>query len=246
MHRDAAPQLREEAGNADRRRLGMLLRDAIVRGDFPDGRLPREFELMRDYSASRAVVRDVLNELKETGLVSREQGVGTYADIGSIFNLLHFHGVEGVPEQSTYPRVIDRSTIPTPPVMRARIPDCGPEVLRVEYIAVPFETAGAVSTNYFVLPQSEPLRDAEFGHNIYAFIENAGLRLSSSEFLLGAINADDYLARRLSTRPNAALLTLEQIMYDHRGDPLAFSTVAMRGDRVAFHSCAGERPSTHA
>ncbi len=144
-----------------------------ARGDYPEGKLPREFELMRDYGASRAVVRDVLQQFKTTGVVRREQGVGTHADIGSVFGLYEFHGVDVIPEQSTYPRVVDRTIIPTPPVALERMPDCGPAVLRVEYLAAPADFASAVSTNYFVLPKAARLETAPFGHNIYQFSTTA-------------------------------------------------------------------------
>lgn len=235
VKRDASQHLREPDGNAERRRLNLLLRSAIGRGDYPRGRLPREWELMDAAGATRAVVRDALRELAETGVVSREPGLGTRTGVlPSIFGLRAFHGVDGVPEQSTYPRVTDRSVIRTPPVVAARIPECGPEVLRVEYIAVAQEFPGAVSTNYFVLPRADALRDADFGHNIYAFLANGGIHLSASELLIGAAEADPYTAGRLAMEPGAPVLTLEQIMYDEAGAAICFSTVAQRGDRVRY------------
>ncbi|GAB2848955.1 hypothetical protein GCM10027024_25710 [Microbacterium insulae] len=239
VQRDSSSRFAERPGNADRRRLALMLRAAIVRGDFPDGKLPREFELMRDYGASRSVVRDVLQQLAATGVVTREQGVGTHADIGSVFGLYEFHGVDVIPEQSTYPRMVDRAVIPTPPVARARMPRVGPEVLRVEYLAAPADFASAVSTNYFVLPKAASLETAPFGHNIYQFLHNGGLSLSSSEFLLGAMAADETLAHRLSVPAMTPLLSLEQVMYDEAGEHLCFSTVALRSDRVAFFSRVG-------
>ncbi len=210
-----------------------------MRGDYPDGKLPREFELMQQYGASRAVVRDALQQLKETGVVTRTHGIGTQADIGSVFGLYEFHGVDVIPEQSTYPRVTDRSVIDTPPVAAERMPQCGPKVLRVEYLAAPADFASAVSTNYFALPKAASLETAPFGHNIYQFLHNGGLRLSSSEFLIGAMLADEYVGQRLSVAPGSPLLSLEQVMYDETGTELCFSTVALRADRVAFFSRVG-------
>jgi GntR family transcriptional regulator len=239
MYRDAAPHLREDPANAARRRLGLMLRSAIVRGDYADGRLPSERELMQEYDASRAVVRDTLNLLRDTGVVTREHGVGTVAgDMGSIFGLLDLHGVldEELPEHNVYARVIDRSIIKTPAVVLARIPNAGPQVLRIEFLAVPHKYPGAVSTNYFVLPQGERLGDLEFGRNIYEFVHRGGIALDSTEFLIGAAMADESIASRLHTHVGAPILTLEQIMYDETGAGVCFSTVAMRGDRVAIHS----------
>ncbi len=228
--------LREAPGNAERRRLAMLIRAAIVRGDFTDGKIPSEPTLMRDYGASRAVVRDVLQQLAETRVVSRTHGVGTHVDVGSIFDFYQFHGVDVIPEQSTYPRVIDRSVVDTPPVAHERMPDCGPQVLRIEYVAAHGDFASTVSTNYFVIPKAARLEEVEFGHNIYQFLHNGGVKLSSSEFILGAMLADEPTAVRLSVLPGAPLLSLEQVMYDEEGIPVCFSTVALRADRVSFFS----------
>lgn len=240
MLRDSSQRLAEADGNAARRRLALLLRSAIGRGDYPRNRLPREWELMESSGETRAVVRDALGELAAAGVVTREQGLGTRTGVlPSIFGLREFHGVDGVPAQSTYPTVTDRSVIPTPPVVAARLPGCGPEVLRVEYIAVALDFPGAVSTNYFTLPEADPLRDADFGHNIYAFLANGGISLSASEFLIGAAEADPFTAARLKCETGAALLTLEQIMYDADGEAFCFSIVAQRGDRVRFFAQTG-------
>ena len=240
MLRDSSQRLAEPDGNAARRRLALLLRSAIGRGDYPRNRLPREWELMESSGETRAVVRDARGERAAAGVVTREQGLGTRTGVlPSIFGLREFHGVDGVPEQSTYPTVTDRSIIPTPPVVAARLPGCGDEVLRVEYIAVALDFPGAVSTNYFTLPACAALAEADFGHNIYAFLANGGITLSASEFLIGAAEADPYTAARLKAEPGTALLTLEQIMYDADGDAICFSTVAQRGDRVRFFAHTG-------
>lgn len=241
VKRDQAQFLREAVADAERRRVTLMLRAAIVEGDFADGKLPREWELMRDYRATRAVVRDALGELARQGVIDRQQGMGTRtATLPSVFSLREFHGVDGVPDQSTYPRVTDRSVIPTPPVVRSRIAHAGEQVLRVEYIAVAVEVPGAVSTNYFLLPECQSLADAEFGHNIYAFLANGGVTLSGSEFMIGAANADHYTAQRLAAAPGTPLLVLEQLMYGPDGRALCFSTVAQRGDRVRYSSRLGE------
>jgi len=54
------------------------LRDAIREGRYPPrGKLPPEFELCKEFDASRHTVREAIRQLAELGLVSRRAGVGT-------------------------------------------------------------------------------------------------------------------------------------------------------------------------
>lgn len=47
---------------------------------FDFGRLPSEDELRKDFRASRAVIRSVLGELANLGILERRRAVGTYSD----------------------------------------------------------------------------------------------------------------------------------------------------------------------
>jgi GntR family transcriptional regulator len=79
--------------------LAQLLRDAIARGEFSDGRrLPTEAQLTADYGVSRQTVRRALEELAAEGLIFRVRGRGTFTtplssgqylrSIGSVEDLL--------------------------------------------------------------------------------------------------------------------------------------------------------------
>lgn len=238
------PDLTEAAGDAARRQLTLLLRAAVERGDFAEGRLPPDEELAESYEVPRAVVRDALAALAEMGVVTRVRGTGTRAveHRGAVFNLLSFHGPSGVPEYRLHPRVIERTVVRTPAVVAARLPTAGDTVLRVEYLSMPGDDVDGVSTGYFVLPKAEALRDAAFGENLYTFLSAGGLAVSSTDFVIGAIDADQYTALRLRTKPSRALLFVEQTTYDEQGDPLSFSLAALRGDRLALFSRARSAP----
>jgi DNA-binding GntR family transcriptional regulator len=186
------------------------------------------------------VVRDALNALADVGVITRTRGMGTLPadNRPASFNLLAMQTEPGVPKYTMHPRVIDIATVPTPTMVAARLPAAGAEVLRVEYLSVPDEQVDGVSTGFFVLPKAEPLRTAEFGDNVYTFLAAAGLAVSATDFVIGAITAGDSLALRLRTRASSAVLFLEQTIYDEAGDPLGFSAVAMRGDRLAVFSHA--------
>ena len=58
--------------------LEIALRRSIEAGDFPDGRLPTEAELGRQYHVSRLTVRSALRRLEEDGLIERRRARGTF------------------------------------------------------------------------------------------------------------------------------------------------------------------------
>lgn len=61
-------------------RVKQHLLERMERGEFRDGaRLPSEYELMENLGASRMTVHRALREMSAAGLISRIQGVGTFA-----------------------------------------------------------------------------------------------------------------------------------------------------------------------
>jgi GntR family transcriptional regulator len=66
---------------------------AIRRGEFPDGRLPAEPELARQFGVSRATVRSALASLEQLGLVRRRPGLGTRLRPQVTADVLALHGL---------------------------------------------------------------------------------------------------------------------------------------------------------
>lgn len=230
MQSDRTPQqTRETSGNAARRRLSLLLRGSIARGDFPNGRLPRESEIMRDYGASRGVVRDVLQQLNDTGVVTRTQGVGTRALLASPARRHPLHGGGIVAPHRVQRRIVD-----TPRTVEKRMNRCGPRVLRLEHLVIVDGRVCAVSTSYVALPAAAHLEDAEFGAGVHDLLRNGGLMVSSTEHVIGAMLADTATAHRLGVPTSSPLLSLEQTMYDLTGEALCFSTTAIRPDQMSL------------
>jgi GntR family transcriptional regulator len=58
-------------------RARLVLLESISRGAFPTGHLPSEEQLARELGVSRTTVRAALRSLEESGIVTRQHGVGT-------------------------------------------------------------------------------------------------------------------------------------------------------------------------
>jgi GntR family transcriptional regulator len=135
--------------------------------------------------------------------------------------------------------VLDRSTIPVPDAA-ARPLGVAPGVpcLRLEYVALLDDLPLAVATNYVLFPEAERLLHAPFVSDWYALLVEAGVILGDSEFVIGAMIADEYTARLLGAAPGTPLLALEQVISDPDGHPFDFAVVLQRTDRFRLSSRA--------
>ncbi|MTD58343.1 UTRA domain-containing protein [Amycolatopsis sp. RM579] len=232
------------------RRLRDLLRGAVQGGHFPGGQLPAEAELMTSHRASRATVREALALLRSEGLIERTQGVGTHVVIKPVqTSLPEAHGVikpsrTSMLNQRMRPRELDRSVVAAPPTVAGRlgVPD-GTPCLRLEYVALHDEEPVAVATNYVLFPEAAQLRDTPFVHDWYRLLDDAGVRLSDSEFIFDCELADAPLASVLGIREGVPLILLEQIIYDLAGRPFDLAFIHTRGERFRFVSRGHEELS---
>jgi GntR family transcriptional regulator len=227
------------------RRLRDLLRSSVLRGYFPDGALPSEAEMMRTHRVSRGAVRDALNMLREEGLVSRVQGMGTFVVSPAVLSrMVEIHGmkpvsVNGVWDGAQRPEILDCSVVPTPEAVAARVqPTVSATCLRVEYVATVAGEAMGMACNYVTFPEAQALLEVKFETDWYAYLRSAGLAVGSSEFLIGCASADVGVAKLLDLPSGRAILTLEQLICDRDGRPFNVAFCASRSDRFGLVSIA--------
>ncbi|SFK73297.1 GntR family transcriptional regulator [Amycolatopsis sacchari] len=227
----------------DVRRLRDMLRAAVQGGSYPDGQLPSEAELMASHQASRATVRQALALLRAEGLIERTQGVGTHVVLNTVATPLpEAHGVikpsrESLWNQRMRPRELDRSVVPAPHTVAERLGVApGTPCLRLEYVALHHEEPVAVATNYVLFPEAGRLRDTPFVSDWYRLLDDAGVRLSESEFVFDCELADAPLASVLGIREGAPLISMEQLIYDPAGRPFDLAFIHTRGERFRFVS----------
>ena len=230
------------------RRTRDLLRAAVLRGDFVDGTLPGESELVGSYSVSRGIVREVLTLLRDEGLIARTQGVGTHVVAPTAHRRLDdIHGAAETSGNLFNGRLrltsFDSTVISAPgAASRALEVATGTPCLRVDYAAGTINGDVDVSaTNYVLFPEAQRLIDTSFVVDWYAYLSSAGVKIGGSDFTVSAVLSDETLASVLRTTVGAPLLLLEQTVRDTSGRIFNYAIAHARPDRlrVVSHSVRG-------
>ena len=244
---DARERYRRGPARAhDVRRMRDLLRFAVLRGAYPDGRMPSESELMAAHGASRATVREALTLLRADGLIERTQGIGTHVVTQSeVARLAEAHGVITPGPQAVFgrsrtrPRVLDRSVMPGPPTVTGRLGvPAGTPCLRLEYVALLDDEPAGLATNYVLFPEAERLLDAPFVSDWYVLMADAGVEFSQSEFVIGCELADAGIAAELAIGVGSPVITMEQTITDPAGRPFDLAFIYLLGRRFRYISRA--------
>ncbi|MEV4420934.1 GntR family transcriptional regulator [Patulibacter sp. NPDC049589] len=230
---------RDDGGS---RRLRDVLRCNVVDGRYPDGVLPGEGELMLIYGARRATVRDALAMLREEGVVERVQGVGTYAVRERyVAPISELHGTDGADDGllalRIRPIVLDRRVVPAPDAAAERLGVAsGDPVLCLDYVATIAGEPFAVATNYMAFPEADAVTDVPFDSDFYSLLDDSGLELGGSDWVLSAVNADAQIAALLEVAPGTAVMLGEEDIWDASGRIYDFAVCYFRTDRFVFSS----------
>jgi len=247
--REAKSQFEAElefVGGASRslRARDVLLR-AILRRQFPEGRLPAEDELARQLGVSRTTVRTALQSLEELGVVKRTPGLGTSVhermspSVVALQRLIGFsellseqgHAVSYTPTM----RVIDN---PAPVVaealglapdtecyaiQRLLFADGQPAVWAVEIFPTStfvgeFELSagGEVPSPFEIDPA---LFVDPIDHAVVQLVPHA---------------AEDELVEKLGLAPDQPCLLLREVFYSEAGTALGFSAIHVNDRFVRF------------
>jgi GntR family transcriptional regulator len=232
-------------------RLRDLLRSDIVHGAYPTGLLPSEGELMMAYQASRAAVRGALALLREEGIVSRRQGIGTVVTSHVVTTrLIEAHGIErptgglgGMAHEEIHPQLLE-STVVNCPAAVARLLQApiGVACARIEYLLRLGTDINGMCTNYVIFPEGKALLATPFRTDWYNYLDEAGLKIGDDDFLISALVSDGALAERMGATPGLPLLYLEQVIRDPAGRAFNAAYLYVRADRIMFFSHAAMPP----
>jgi GntR family transcriptional regulator len=229
---------------ADRaRQVADVLRPQVLHGAFPDGLLPDEASLSKEFGASRNAVREALAILGAEGLVTRVQGTGTvvagHKYPHGLHNLLGL--AETLREHGDVVNEVRTAGLVTPPpavAARLRPADAEPPatVVYIERLRSLNCLPLSLDLTYLAPDIGEPLLTEDLtSTDIFTLIETrAGHRLGGASITVEALNADPHTAAILQAPPGAALLMVERLTRLADGRPVDLEYIRLRGDRLVL------------
>ena len=221
------------------RLMELIQEQGLQAGD----RLPPEAVLASRLGISRATLREALRLLEEEGVITRRQGVGTFVAanrhlesglerLESVLSLAARQGME------TQVQDLSIDTVRAGRLLAEQLQvDRGSPLTRIRRTILVEEQPVAYLEDMLptdVLSPSE--LDDTFNGSVLDFLRRRR-RPHIREAVAGitAARATRALAQRLGVRPGAALLLLEETLFDAGGAPVGFSRNYFVPDRFRFH-----------
>jgi GntR family transcriptional regulator len=236
-----------DRGAAAYRRLAATLRSRMNAGDFgPDGRLPTEVELQKEYSVSRHTIREALRLLEADGLIYRVQGRGTFASSRGGYRTergRYLRNIGSLEEIVVWPdtnmEVIEPFTTRVDPTMAARLEltyiEVSRAVVRRWFADVPF-----VLTRHYVAPalgtllRKEKIPSPGEGTVIGAAEKHLPAKVAGARQDITAMSAPEEEATAIGCEPGDAILLIERTYYDTTGSIVEFTASHFNPRRYTY------------
>ncbi len=215
------------------------LEHAISSGRIPAGTLfDNEIMLAERLGLSRPTMRRAMQHLVDKGLVVRRRGIGTRVvqpklrrplELSSLFDDLAGSG------QSPSTRLLSFETVSADATVAERlgVPE-GDPVVRIERLRSAGDLPIARMTNHL------PERLAAFAPaaleqgGLYDLLRSSGVHLHSAVQTVGARTASAPEARLLGEPRAAAVLTMQRVTFDDRGDIVEWGDHVYAASRYSF------------
>ncbi len=219
------------------------VKDMIVNGEFPGGRIPPETELAEALGVSRTTVRDALSRLEMEGAISRRQGAGTFVndpvlqirsrldEIWSYEAMLEAHGL------TPATRVVDSAMLPATALPHDDAAAdltlaANDDVLYIRKLFLENDVPVILAVN--VVPRPEAL-DAyaadDLARPIYDFLDAfARQRLAYYVTDIVPVVAHGETATLLQIAPGTPLVSFDETGYNEANEPIVKAYSYFRDD----------------
>ena len=220
------------------RQLMQRIRADIASGTYPvNGRIPTEAELGAKYQVSRVTVRKALAELTAEGLLRRMQGKGTYVSAPrlktSLREVTSFHEACRMMGRTPGTKVITTQVVPADETLKEKLGVTDDQALEIVRLRLADGQPVMLETNHFSMQYSFLLASDQTG-SLYHQLGQRGIEAASGVHEISLCYATVQQAKLLDVEVGAALLMLDQVIYDQNGAPLHTSHQVIRGDRFTF------------
>ena len=231
--------------------ITLVLRQRIEAGYYgPDGRIPSEQDLAREFNVSRITVARAINDLAQAGLVERRRGAGTRvvgsalsrpvtAGIGSLLQSLNDMG------SRTQVKVLEFGfTAPSPEVQAALELDADARVQRAVRVRSYKKEPFSHLTSFLPDDIGSQFDAEDMGkHPIMDLLKRAGINVGSAEQSFSAALADPQTGAALDVVVGTPLLAIDRVIRDESGRGVEFLKILYRTDRYQYQmtlDAAGE------
>jgi len=219
------------------------IKEQIVSGEFADGRIPSESDLAQELGVSRTTIRDALSRLENEGSVFRRQGAGTFVnepglqiksrleEIWSYEAVLEAHGY-----QPTVSVLSVKNVYPKQEIQQILDLEQGEKVTVIKKLFAEDQEPVVVTENFIPskLFVTQPDKD-QYCLPVYSLLEDFCLeRLNYYLSEIIPVKAGKRLAETLAVKPQAALLSFEEIGYSDENQPVLWSKSIFRDDLLRF------------
>lgn len=230
--------LHSDSANPLYRQLMQRIRADIASGVYAvHSRIPSEAELGDAYQVSRVTVRKALAELTREGLLRRMQGKGTYVCAprlkSNLREVTSFHEACLMMGCTPGTKVISAQMIRVEDDVREVLGLSGDEAIEIIRLRMADGEPVMIETNRFPLKYEGLLRE-ELTGSLYHMLSKQGIEAASGVHEISLCYATAQQAKVLDVEVGAALLQLNQVIYDQHGAPLHTSHQVIRGDRFTF------------
>ena len=223
--------------------LQVILSDQIASGTLAIGQqLPTEAELVVEYGVSRITVRQALAAMETEGLIRREAGRGTFVNgqpgvatgalqlEGSMDDLISF-------SMTTLVKVLYVKTVKALPAEAELLGiESGASIIRCARLRYYQDQPYSHVVNDLPYEIGQRLSRSDWKSSVsHALQEKLGLPLIDAQQTVRASLASPELARLLSTRVGAALLSTDRVVMTKNGRPVDRVRTHYRSDIFHFN-----------
>ena len=239
---DAAPgaMLERGAGVAVWRQIEQILAKEIAASGFgEDGRLPSEGELARRFDVNRHTIRRAMLGLAAQGLVSVEQGRGTFVQPGAIDYTIgrRTRFTENLRQQHHSPagKMLSAARVKADPtVAKALGLRAGAFVYRIESLHEADSVPLTYARNFYPAARFSDLPDVleRVGGITKAMAEYGVTDYLRKWSRIGSVLPSSDVARRLQINRQQPVLWVENVDVDTEGTPIKYGFTHFAADRV--------------
>lgn len=244
------PQLRQQPRYLQ---LAQTLTSEIEDGRYPIGSLmPTEFDLCDQFGASRFTVREAIKRLVQSGMVSRQAGVGTRV-LGMSRPPAYRQVMEGLSDLQQYTNetsltIIGRETIVLDgPIVDQLGATAGQTWLHLSALRRAAGTSPISYSDIYLHPAFRSLKlDDEVGHvPIFSRIEEQfGERVAEVRQYIEAVTIPAPIALLLETEPAAPGLRLSRQYLNARGEVVEMAINTHPADRYSYSQTFRRDPAS--